>query len=236
MASSMAIRSCMFALVVLAVVSQSHAQSTCNTTLLAAVQGIPQLSLLAAVINASGLANTVSMLDNVTVLAPDNNAFNGTNGLLQLLAANNQNLTTVTAPGANRAASILLYHIIPTPAFAANLTNGQVLPTNLGEDYTLTVVKTATQVTFVGAGSNATVTAADTRVCNSVVHIINRVLLPATTLTAIPVANTTAGSPGSPPTVNAPSPPGTNTSAASTLSTGSLMFGLSGAVAAALLM
>lgn len=232
----MAIRSCVFALVVLAVVSQTHAQTTCNTTLLQAVQGTPQLSLLAQVINASGLADTVSMLDNVTVLAPDNNAFNGTGGLLPLLAENNLTLAQVTAPGSNRAASILLYHIIPVPAFAANLSNGQVLPTFLGADYTLTVSKT-TGVTIVGAANNATVTVPDVRVCNSVVHIVNRVLLPASALTAIPVANSTAGAPGSPPSVDVPSPPGTNTSAASSLTTGSLAFyGLSGAVAAALFM
>lgn len=73
-------------------------QTSCNTTLLQAVQGTPQLSLLAQVINASGLANTVSMLDNVTVLAPDNDAFNGTGGLLPLLTANNLTLAQVTAP------------------------------------------------------------------------------------------------------------------------------------------
>lgn len=229
----MATRSCVFALVVLAVVSQSHAQ--CNTTLLEAVQATPQLSLLATVISASGLSNAINTSTNVTVLAPDNAAFNGTGGLLPLLAANNLTLANVTAPGSDRAASILLYHIIPAVAFAANLTNGEVLPTELGSGYNLTVSKT-TNVTFIGAANNATVITADIQVCNSVVHIINRVLLPAAQLSAIPITNTTAAAPGSPPTTTTPSPPGTNSSDASTLATTSLMIGLSSAVAAALLM
>jgi uncharacterized surface protein with fasciclin (FAS1) repeats len=230
MASSMAVRS-VFVLVVLALATQSSAQVTgCNTTLLQAVQGTPQLSLLYAVIQASGLSMTVNTTDNVTVLAPDNNAFNGTGGLLSILAANNLTLANVTAPGSNRAASILLYHILPMRYFAANLTNGLQVNTLLGEDYDLTVSTTG-GVTFVGAGNNATVTAANITVCNSVVHVINRVLLPATTLGAIPVANTTS-SPGSPPMVNVPPPSG---SGASALSVGSMLFALSGAVAAALM-
>lgn len=75
-----------------------YAPVQCNTTLLKAVQATPQLSLLYSVIQASGLAMSLNMTDNVTVLAPENNAFNGTNGLLGLLAANNLNLTSVTAP------------------------------------------------------------------------------------------------------------------------------------------
>lgn len=70
----------------------------CNTTLLQAVAATPELSLLYAVINASGLAMAVNATDNVTVLAPNNNAFNGTGGLLPLLAANNLTLADVTAP------------------------------------------------------------------------------------------------------------------------------------------
>lgn len=227
MASSTVVRS-LFVLVVLATATQSYAQ--CNTTLLEAVQATPQLSLLYTVIANSGLSETVNTTDNVTVLAPNNNAFNGTNGLLPLLASNNLTLANVTAPGQNRAASILLYHILPTPYFAANLSNGLKVRTLLGSDYNLTV-STIGNVTFIGKANNATVLTANIRVCNSVVHIINRVLLPAATLSAIPVANTTA-SPGSPPTVIVPPPAG---SGAASLSAGSLFLGLTGAVVAALM-
>jgi len=92
--------------------------------------------------------------------------------------------------GEDRAASILLYHILPAPYFAANLTNGLKVPTLLGKNYNLTVFTTG-NVTFVGAANNATVVTANIQVCNSVVHVVNRVLLPAATLSAIPVTNLT---------------------------------------------
>jgi len=222
MASSMAVRS-LFVMVVLATASQSYAK--CNTTLLEAVQATPQLSLLYTVIEASGLATTVNTTDNVTVLAPDNDAFNGTGGLLSLLASNNLTLANVTAPGEDRAASILLYHILPAPYFAANLTNGLKVPTLLGKNYNLTVFTTG-NVTFVGAANNATVVTANIQVCNSVVHVVNRVLLPAATLSAIPVTNLTEA-----PVPSPSASPGE--SGAASLSAGSLFLGLTGVVAAA---
>ena len=168
--------------------------------------------------------------------------------------------------GSNRAASILLYHVIPVPALAAALTDNQVLPTALGVGYTLTVRKGGageedggSGVTIVGKANNATVVMPDVVVCTSVVHIVNRVLLPEASLTAIPIFNTTAATPTmapgmapaespedspvtpTPPTVG--TPPGedggnatTPTGAASTLAVGSLVFGLTGAVAAAFLL
>lgn len=42
-------------------------------------------------------------------------------------------------------------------------------------------------MTFIGNANNATVVTADVRVCNSVVHVVDRVLLPNATLTAIPI-------------------------------------------------
>lgn len=259
MASSAALRSYVLALlVVMAVVPHISAQQ-CNTNLLEAVRAQPSLSILADVIEASGLAEQLSMTDNVTVLAPDNNAFNGTGGLLSILAANNLTLEQVTAPGSNRAASILLYHIVPSPATAADLTDGQTLTTALGKAYELTVDKTATPtvvVSFIGAGSNATVITADLRVCNSVVHIVNTVLLPATTLTAIPIYNlepspSPVGSPGmspaptgngvvpgSPtaPTASVPGSPPESGGADSSFTAGSAVVALSAAVALAMIM
>lgn len=227
-------------LVMLAVVPQAYAQN-CNTTLLAAVKADPRLQQLAAVIQAAGLADTVERLDNVTVIAPDNNAFNGTNGLISLLRQNNLNLTDVTAPGQNRAASILLYHIIAGPARAADLKNNQVLTTFLGSNYTLRVNKQTAPtliVSFVGTGSNATVTAADIPVCRSIVHVVNNVLLPATNLTAIPAYTAPGAAPGSPPGSMVPTPPGTQAppgSGASSLTVGSMAFALSAALAAVLM-
>lgn len=66
---------------------------SCNTNLLAALANNPNLSQLVAVISASGLNDTVTKLDNATVLAPTNSAIAVLNSTL---AANNLTLADVT--------------------------------------------------------------------------------------------------------------------------------------------
>lgn len=226
MAYSMAVRSCVLAVVMVLLVAPTHAQTQCNTTLLDAVAANPNLAELAKLIQMSNLSDKLNKTDNVTVLAPDNAAFNGTGGLYQFLAQHNVTLQQVTGQASNsdnRAGSIILYHIITEPAVtAAELTNGESLPTSL-QGYNLTVSKT-TSVTFIGNATNATVVTADMHVCNSVVHIVNRVLLPSSNLSAIPVYDN-----------NAPSP-GVGTNGAAGLAIGTWAFALSGALAAALMM
>jgi uncharacterized surface protein with fasciclin (FAS1) repeats len=211
-------------------VAPAHAQTQCNTTLLQAVAANPNLAELTKLVQQSNLASKLNMTDNVTVLAPNNAAFNGTGGLYALLTNRNitlQQLTGVADDSDNRAGSVLMYHIITVPAVtAAQLTNGQRVPTAL-EGYNLTVSKTnltPTTVTFIGNATNATVVTADIRVCNSVVHIVDHVLLPSSNLTAIPVYDNDA------PT------PGVGTGGASGLAVGTWAFALSGALAAALMM
>jgi len=232
MAYSMAVRSCVLAVVMVLLVAPTLAQAQCNTTLLDAVAANPNLAELAKLIQMSNLSDKLNKTDNVTVLAPDNAAFNGTGGLYQILAQNNVTLQQVTGQASNsdnRAGSIILYHLITVPAVTATeLTNGESLPTSL-QGYNLTVSKTnptptTTSVTFIGNATNATVVTADMHVCNSVVHIVNRVLLPSSNLSAIPVYDN-----------NAPSP-GVGTNGAAGLAIGTWAFALSGALAAALTM
>ncbi|KAG0624677.1 hypothetical protein M758_3G266800 [Ceratodon purpureus] len=232
MAYALAVRSCVLAVVMMLVVAPAHAQTQCNTTLLQAVAANPNLAELAKLIQNSNLANKLNTTDNVTILAPNNAAFNGTGGLYELLQRNNVSLQQVTGQASNsenRAGSILEYHIIPLAAVtAAQLTNGQNVPTSL-QGYNLTVSKTnptptTTSVTFIGNATNATVVTADVRVCNSIVHIVNHVLLPSSNLSAIPVYD-----------ANAPTP-GVGTNGASGLAIGTWAFALSGALAAALMM
>lgn len=56
----------------------------------------PNLAELAKIIQMSNLSNKLNMTDNVTVLAPNNAAFNGTGGLYQILQMNNVTLQQVT--------------------------------------------------------------------------------------------------------------------------------------------
>jgi uncharacterized surface protein with fasciclin (FAS1) repeats len=64
-----------------------------------AVAATPQLNQLGAVVEAAGLTNDLNstILGNVTVFAPDNSAFNGTNGLIAQLTAAGTNLSAVSA-------------------------------------------------------------------------------------------------------------------------------------------
>ena len=64
--------------------------------MLDAVASNPNLQELAKLIQMSNLSNKLNTTDNVTVLAPNNAAFNGTGGLYQILAANNVTLQQVT--------------------------------------------------------------------------------------------------------------------------------------------
>jgi uncharacterized surface protein with fasciclin (FAS1) repeats len=229
----MAVRSaCVLAVVMVLVVAPTHAQTQCNTTLLQALAADPNLAELAKLVQMSNLADKLNKTDNVTLLAPNNAAFNGTGGLYQILQQNNVTLQQVTGQASNsdnRAGSILLYHIIPIPAVtAAQLTNRQSLPTSL-QGYNLTVSKTnptptTVSVTFIGNATNATVVTPDVHVCNSEVHIVNHVLLPSSNLTAIPVYDN-----------NAPAP-GVGTGGAAGLTMGTWAFALSGALAVALMM
>jgi uncharacterized surface protein with fasciclin (FAS1) repeats len=168
-------------------------QSTSNITLFEAVAATPQLSLLGTVVEEAHLTSVLNstILGNVTVFAPDNSAFNGTNGLIALLNASGTNLSAVTAAG--KTTSILLYHIVTKPYTASQLTNGLSLETEL-KGYSLTVsINSTGSVVIVGGASNATVVTPNIQVGGSVVHIINAVLLPGA-LSTIPTQNTITGS------------------------------------------
>ena len=77
---------------------------------------------------------------------------------------------------------ILLLHVIPGSAFAADLTDGMVVTATTGEELTVSVSDSGITFTSPG-GVVATVVEADITFCDnrdtpSVVHIIDSVLLP----------------------------------------------------------
>ncbi|KAG0561253.1 hypothetical protein M758_9G048200 [Ceratodon purpureus] len=188
----MAARSCVLILVmVLAVVLNTSAQ-TCQTGLVNTMNQFPDLSTLVQFINEAGLTdriNNTDITDNVTFVAPNNNAFDAFNVTLQ---QNNLTFANITDKDNNRAGSIILYHVI-TGVGALDITktsNGQSLTTML-EGHNLTVSKGANNsVTFIGGANNATLQTAspgEVSVCFSKIYIVNRVLLPNATLASIPI-------------------------------------------------
>ncbi|GAB4818090.1 hypothetical protein N2152v2_005136 [Parachlorella kessleri] len=134
----------------------------------------PDLSTLVQAVQAAGV---LSLLDApptpVTVFAPTNEAF------ADALMATNM---TAEALFANKPLllSILQYHIVPAAALSTDLSDGQVLPTLL-EGRNVTVSIAAGNVFIVTETQEAAqVVMADIKPadCPSVVHVINRVLLP----------------------------------------------------------
>merc|ERR1712060_457123 len=94
-----------------------------------------------------------------TVLAPNNDAFE------ELLTALSLNFSDLAAQP-ELLTAVLVYHALPVgPVFAADLSEG---------------------VTFAGVGSSASVVTADIEACDSVIHIIDSVLLPEDLLPAAP--------------------------------------------------
>lgn len=196
---------CLLALLVLGAVQQSDAQA-CNTTLAAAVGATPELSSLSTVVFAAGLVdyfNDSSL--NVTVFAPNNAAIAA---FERLLNGSGRTLASVITPN-NRAATIVLYHVLVSPISAAQLVDDESYPTQYPGN-NLKVDRNATTVQIEASDSKATVVRPDVRVCNSIVHIIDNVLLPESLddlddITPYPF-NTTPPPPGTPP-----APPGTET-------------------------
>lgn len=128
------------------------------------------LSTLVTAVQAADLVETLQGEGPFTVLAPTNAAFDALpEGTLNdlLLPENKDTL-----------AGILTYHVISGEVLSSDLTDGQVVTTVQGEELTVSLADGMVMFTDAKGGS-ATVTTADVRAGNGVVHIIDTVLMPA---------------------------------------------------------
>lgn len=131
-------------------------------------------TLLDATRAVEGLEQTLLDANAITVFAPTNDAF------ASLLAATNTsdlNGLVEAIGGIDNLNTVLGYHVVPSVAFAADLTNGQTLNTLAGQSLTVNVSGGSVTVSDV-SGNTFSVTTADVAIENGVVHIINGVLLP----------------------------------------------------------
>lgn len=142
------------------------------------------LSTLRAALNASGLLPALGNSSLAwTVFAPTNDAFTAA-----IVALN----TNASALLANRAllTQILSYHVIPSAAVTSDqLEDGQMLPTLLGPS--LTVGMEDDNVTIMGASNMANVIAADIVAGQSIVHVIDAVLVPPMNMSGTTMAAST---------------------------------------------
>jgi hypothetical protein len=125
---------------------------------------------LEAAVLAADLAGTLSGEGPFTVFAPTDAAF---------AALPAGTLDTLLADPSGQLTDILLYHVLGADVRSTDLSDGQVATTLLGKDITVTIQNDSVFI------NNALVTVADIVADNGVVHVIDAVLLPPATTSAI---------------------------------------------------
>lgn len=159
---------------------QASAQSAApaaSRTIVENAAAMPDLSTLVAAVKAAGLVSTLSGAGPFTVFAPTNAAFDalpaGTVDTL-LKPANKQKLTAVLTYHvvAGRVSAAVLARQIAAGGGTATLTTVQGAQLKASLSGSSVILTDAT-------GGTATVTTADVPQSNGVVHVINKVLMPA---------------------------------------------------------
>ncbi len=142
-----------------------------RATLLETVANNPALSTLAKVIETTDLADILAADGPFTLYAPTDAAFaampEGTLAALQL------------PENADRLADILLYHVDDRKLTSRHLAPGAAYYRPILADTRLCVINADGVTIDDGTGEIATVTEANIKVSNGVIHLIDKVLVPA---------------------------------------------------------
>lgn len=142
-------------------------------TIVEVAQGNSDFSVLVEAVVAAGLVDTLSGAGPFTVFAPTNNAFGA---LLAELG------TTKEALLGNRAllTAVLSYHVVPGKVESAAVAGllGKPITTVQGDIFKIDSTAGALTITD-GRNRTAGVSATDIQASNGVIHVIDRVLLPA---------------------------------------------------------
>ncbi|MCC6726219.1 MAG: fasciclin domain-containing protein, partial [Saprospiraceae bacterium] len=100
-----------------------------------------------------------------TVFAPLNSAFDEISAVAATL-------------NADQLAKVLTYHVVAGNVVAGDLTDGMSVKTVNGENFTVTI--SGSNVTITDAGGNvAKVVLTDVQATNGVIHVLDKVILPA---------------------------------------------------------
>lgn len=146
--------------------SDDHPPST-----LAVAQSEARFSILVEAVNAAGLADTLNGPGPLTVFAPTNDAFAALLTELGItkdaLLANKPLLTAV-----------LTYHVLPAKVERAAVPLGKAITTVQGGIFKVDAVGSGLVITD-GRNRKSNITATDVPARNGVVHVVDKVLLPA---------------------------------------------------------
>ena len=146
------------------------------TTVVDIIVNSPDHTILEAAVIAADLAGTLSGDGPFTVFAPTDAAF---------AALPAGTIDALLADPAGALTQILLYHVVGATALSTDLSDGQVIATLQGGDVTVTINANGVFI------NDAQVTVADIIADNGVVHVINAVLTPSSSVEES-VLNTTS--------------------------------------------
>lgn len=119
---------------------------------------------LVTAVTAAGLVETLSGTGPFTIFAPTNAAF---------AALPAGTVETLLKPESkDQLTGILTYHVVAGNVMAADLTDGQKVPTLNGQELTVSIKDGVVMV------NGAKVTAADLSGSNGVIHVVDAVILP----------------------------------------------------------
>ncbi|NLX29317.1 MAG: T9SS type A sorting domain-containing protein [Bacteroidales bacterium] len=138
-----------------------------DSTVVDVVVNSPNHTTLEAAVVAAGLADDLSGAGPFTVFAPTDAAF---------AALPEGTIPALLADPTGALADILKYHVLAGSVKSTDLSNEMTATTLLGKDITVTVNANGVFI------NNAKVTVADIMTDNGVVHVIDAVLLPNTTV------------------------------------------------------
>jgi uncharacterized surface protein with fasciclin (FAS1) repeats len=137
-------------------------------------QATPDLSILVEAVVAAGLANTLSAPGNLTVFAPTNAAFSA---LLTELGVSKAQLLANTS----LLTQVLTYHVLGAKVVKANIPLGKAIdPILTGSSDVFKIDTVGTNVVINdGRNRKSNIIATDILATNGVVHLIDKVILPA---------------------------------------------------------
>ena len=122
----------------------------------------PLITMLAAEISKAELTSTLNSARNITVFAPDNEAFKKLSGHEMAMMS-----------GMAELAKVLKYHVVSGRITPADLASGKTLTTLEGSELKTSKMGSTYEV------NNAAVTCGNLHTANATVYIINTVLMPA---------------------------------------------------------
>jgi uncharacterized surface protein with fasciclin (FAS1) repeats len=141
---------------------EGTATTTVEKNILETAVATPNLSTLVAALQAAGLTGAISGTSTVTVFAPTDEAFAKISKKdLDALLANKTKL-----------AKVLTYHVVSGAQMESDIVAAKTVKTLQGGTV---AVKTSSTTVMV---NNATITTADIKASNGVIHLIDTVLMP----------------------------------------------------------